>query len=176
VRHAAGEEVTAGIIVEVEAYCGPRDLACHSVGGRRSARNEVMYGPPGRAYVYFTYGMHHCFNAVTRGEGVPEAVLVRAIVPVRGTARMRERRALDSLAADFRLARGPGNLCRALAIDRGLNGADLARSALTIHPGRSFSTAEVARSARIGVAYAGPYASKPWRFYVRDEPAVSGQR
>jgi DNA-3-methyladenine glycosylase len=176
VRRLPGEEVTAGIIVEVEAYCGPRDLACHSVGGRRSARTEVMYGPPGRAYVYFTYGMHHCFNVVTRGEGIAEAVLVRAIVPVRGAARMRERRALDPSAADFRLARGPGNLCRALVIDRSLNGADLARSTLTILPGRSFPAADVARSARIGVAYAGPYASKPWRFYVRDEPAVSGRR
>ena len=176
VRRVPGEEATAGTIVEVEAYRGPRDLACHSVGGRRTARNEVMYGPPGRAYVYFTYGMHHCFNVVTRGEGIAEAVLVRAVVPVKGVARMRERRELEPSAADFRLARGPGNLCRALAIDRSLNGVDLARSPLTIHAGQSLPTAEVGRSARIGVDYAGPYAAKPWRLYVRGEPAVSGKR
>jgi DNA-3-methyladenine glycosylase len=170
----ATQGATVGMIVEVEAYCGTRDLACHSAGGRRTQRNEVMYGPPGRAYVYFTYGMHHCFNVVTRPEGIAEAVLVRAAVAVQGAARMRERRALDAEAPDFRLAQGPANLCRALAIDRRLNGADLGRSELTLHPGRGFSAAEIRYSTRIGIDYAGPYASKRWRFYVRDEPAVSG--
>jgi DNA-3-methyladenine glycosylase len=176
VRRFPGEEPTAGMIVEVEAYCGPRDLACHSAGGRRTARNEVLYGPPGCAYVYFTYGMHHCFNVVTRGEGIAEAVLVRALAPVHGLARMRERRELAAARPDSHLARGPGNLCRALGIDRALNGADLARSPLSLHAGRSFSATEVRRSARIGIAYAGAYVSKPWRFYVRGEPAVSGGR
>ena len=159
----------------MEAYCGPRDLACHSARGRRTARNEVMYGPPGHAYVYFTYGMHHCLNVVTRGVGIAEAVLIRAAAPVDGAAAMRERRGLVASAPDFRLARGPGNLCRAFAIDRRQNGADLADSTLTIHPAKRFTAREIRRTARIGIDYAGPYVSKPWRFFVRGEPAVSGQ-
>jgi DNA-3-methyladenine glycosylase len=158
----------------VEAYCGPRDLACHSARGRRTARNEVMYGPPGHAYVYFTYGMHNCLNVVTRGVGIAEAVLIRAAAPVDGVAAMRERRGLVESAPDFRLARGPGNLCRAFAIDRRQNGADLAGSTLTIHPAKRFSAREVRRTARIGIDYAGSYATKPWRFFVRGERAVSG--
>src|SRR5262249_19812066 len=152
-----------------------RDLACHSAGGRRTARNEVMYGPPGHAYVYFTYGMHFCFNVVTRGAGIAEAVLIRAAVPVEGAAAMRERRGLVESAPDFRLARGPGNLCRAFAIDRRLNGADLAGSALTIHQAKRFTAREIRRTPRIGIDYAGPYVPKPWRFFVRCERAVSGQ-
>ena len=97
-----------------------------------------MYGPPGHAYVYFTYGMHYCLNVVTRGVGIAEAVLIRAAAPVGGAAAMRERRGLVESAPDFRLARGPGNLCRAFAIDRRLNGADLADSRLTIHPAKPF--------------------------------------
>ncbi len=166
----------AGVIVEVEAYCGPRDLACHSADGRRTARNEVMYGPPGHAYVYFTYGMHHCLNVVTRGVGVAEAILVRAVVPTGGLAAMRARRELSAGVPAFRLARGPGNLCRAFGIDRTLNGADLADSALTIHRALALAASEVRRTPRIGIAYAGPYVDKRWRLCVRDEPAVSGRR
>jgi DNA-3-methyladenine glycosylase len=173
--HRAGAEPAVGIIVEVEAYCGPRDLACHSAGGRRTARNEAMYGPPGHAYVYFTYGMHHCLNVVTRGVGVAEAILIRAVAPTGGLAAMRARRGLSEGVSAFRLARGPGNLCRAFGIDRTLNGADLTGSTLTIHPARSFAACEVRRTARIGIDYAGAYAERPWRLCVRGEPAVSGR-
>jgi DNA-3-methyladenine glycosylase len=169
-------DVAAGIIVEVEAYCGPRDLACHSAGGRRTARSEVMFGPPGYAYVYFTYGMHHCFNVVTRRAGVAEAVLIRAARPVEGISRMRALRGVGASVADFRLARGPGNLCRAFAIDRSLNGADLVDSPLTLHRLERFAGSEIRRTPRIGIDYAGAYVSKPWRFYIRGEPAVSGPR
>jgi DNA-3-methyladenine glycosylase len=172
----ARDDVASGIIVEVEAYCGRRDLACHSAGGRRTPRNETMYGPAGHAYVYFTYGMHYCLNVVTRGVGVAEAVLIRAAAPVGGTTAMRERRGLAESAPDFRLARGPGNLCRAFGIDRRLNGADLADSALTIHPAKRFTAREIRRTPRIGIDYAGPYVTKRWRFFVRDEPAVSGRK
>ena len=134
-----------------------------------------MYGPPGHAYVYFTYGMHYCLNVVTRDVGIAEAVLIRAAAPVGGAAAMRERRGLVESAPDFRLARGPGNLCRAFAIDRRLNGAALAGSRLTIHPAKRFTAREIRRTARIGIDYAGPYVMKPWRFSVRDEPAVSGK-
>ncbi|MET0151963.1 MAG: DNA-3-methyladenine glycosylase [Candidatus Binatia bacterium] len=174
--HCAAAEPAVGIIVEVEAYCGPRDLACHSAGGRRTARNEVMYGPPGHAYVYFTYGMHNCLNVVTRAAGIAEAILIRAVAPTFGLGSMRARRQLSEKISAFRLARGPGNLCRAFGIDRTLNGADLTASALTIRPARSFAASEVRRTARIGIDYAGAYVDKPWRLCVRDEPAVSGRR
>ena len=108
----------AGRIVEVEAYRGPRDRAAHSRGGHRSARNEVMYGPPGHAYVYFVYGMHHCVNVVTQPRDVPEAVLIRALEP----RRRRGAHAAPPPAArrpPWRLCRGPGALCQALGIERG---------------------------------------------------------
>jgi DNA-3-methyladenine glycosylase len=113
VREVDGKHLW-GRLVEVEAYLGPEDLAAHSSGGRRSPRNEVMYGPPGYAYVYFTYGMHHCLNFVTRPPGVPQAVLVRALEPGPGVGR----------------CGGPGLVCRALDIDRGLNGVALVPPAL----------------------------------------------
>lgn len=176
VHEPAGDAPTAGVIVEVEAYCGARDLAAHSAGGRRTMRNEVMYGPPGHAYVYFTYGMHHCVNVVTRAAGVAEAILLRAALPTDGIVRMRVRRGLDESAPAHRLARGPGNLCRAFGIDRGANGADLVESALTIRRGRRVPPALVRRTPRIGIDYAGAYVSRPWRFLVADEPAVSARR
>src|SRR5262249_1619992 len=113
--HETPEGVAAGRIVEVEAYRGPADRAARSFGGHRSARNEVMYGPPGHAYVYFVYGMHHCVNVVCQAPGLPEAVLLRALEPVEGEALMRRRRDLDDGAPPWRLCRGPGALCRALA-------------------------------------------------------------
>ena len=172
--HESREGTTAGVIVEVEAYRGPRDRGAHSFGGRRTARNEVMYGPPGFAYVYFTYGMHFCLNAVTEREGRPEAVLLRALSPVAGIALMRRRRGVDDGTPDFRLARGPGNLCRAMGVDRALNGADLVTSRLFIRPGERVPSARVRRTPRIGIDYAGEWVAKPWRLFVAGERAVSG--
>jgi DNA-3-methyladenine glycosylase len=169
-RSAAG--TTAGRIVEVEAYRGPADRAAHTAGGRRTARNEVMWGPGGRLYVYFTYGMHYCCNVVTRGAGEPEAVLLRALEPLSGVPLMRARRGIEG-GADAGLCRGPGNLCRAMGIDRALNDADLRRSAVVLLDAPSAPPRQVARSPRIGVAYAGADAALPWRFYARDSPAVS---
>jgi DNA-3-methyladenine glycosylase len=174
-EHASGDGVTAGRIVEVEAYCGPADLAAHSAGGRRTARNEVMYGPGGHAYVYFVYGMHWCVNVVAAVRDVPEAVLIRSLEPLDGIELMRARRGAH--VAEVALARGPGNLTRALGIDRALNGADLARAPLRLlrpadaqHP---VAEADVVRSPRIGVAYAGAWAALPWRFSLRGSSAVS---
>lgn len=177
--HETAEGRAAGRIVEVEAYCGIRDRGAHSFGGRRTARNEVMYGPPGFAYVYFTYGMHFCVNAVTREAGIAQAVLIRALAPLEGEALMRRRRGVDGAVPpipDTRLCRGPGNLCRALAIERAQNGADLTRSGLRIEAGEPIPRSHIRRSPRIGIAYAGPDALRPWRFYVEDEPSVSGPR
>ena len=173
--HDGPEGRTAGRIVEVEAYRGPRDRAAHSRGGHRSARNEVMYGPAGHAYVYFIYGMHHCVNVVTRPRGVPEAVLIRALEPVDGVELMRRRRRLPS-APEWRLCRGPGALCEALGISRRENGIDLVRGALRIEAGAAVAAGAVRRTPRIGVAYAGAHAALRWRFLVAGSRAVSGAR
>lgn len=174
--HDGPAGITAGRIVEVEAYRGPEDRAAHTAGGRRTARNEVMWGPAGRLYVYFTYGMHHCCNVVTRAAGIPEAVLLRALEPVAGIELMRRRRGLRTDAPVAALARGPGNVCRAMAIDRDLNGCDLIAGPVRILDASPIRAARVATSARIGVAYAGDHALRPWRFFVRDSPAVSASR
>lgn len=151
----------AGRIVETEAYLGPADLAAHSARGR-TARNEVMFGPAGHAYVYFIYGFWNCVNVVTREEGVPQAVLIRALEPLEGVA--------DKTW-------GPGLLCRALNIDRTLNGADLCGPELWIEPPLTAGTAKqrlrITRATRIGVDYAGDWAARLWRFYDRDSPFVS---
>jgi DNA-3-methyladenine glycosylase len=174
--HRRGDSLTAGRIVEVEAYCGPDDRAAHTAGGRRTARNETMWGPGGRLYVYFTYGMHHCCNVVARGAGVPEAILLRALEPVAGLALMERRRGRDPRRPSTALARGPGNLCRAMGIDRRLDGNDLRDGPVVILYAPTIRPAAILASPRIGVAYAGPDALRPWRFFVRGSPAVSGPR
>jgi DNA-3-methyladenine glycosylase len=174
--HETAAGTAAGRIVEVEAYRGPADRAAHSAGGRRTARNEVMWGPPARAYVYFVYGMHFCVNVVCQAAGRPEAVLLRALEPVAGEALMRRRRGLAGDAPAWRLCRGPGALCQALGIGRSENGADLGRGPLRILDAPPVRAARVARTPRIGVDYAGPDAHRPWRFALRDSLAVSGRR
>ena len=172
--HRRRGHTTAGRIVEVEAYRGPEDRAAHTAGGRRTARNEVMWGPGGRLYVYFTYGMHQCCNVVTRTAGEPEAILLRGIEPLVGIPLMRRRRGSPHDVPIAALARGPGNLCRAMGIDRGADGSDLVTGSIVILDAPRVRTAAVGTSPRIGVAYAGNHALRPWRFFVRDSAAVSG--
>ena len=172
--HDGPDGRTAGMIVEVEAYLGIRDRAAHTFGGRRTARNETMWGEPGRVYVYFTYGMHHCVNVTAREAGRPEAVLLRALAPLEGLDLMRTRRGVDLAVPAARLARGPGNLSRAMGITRALDGEALSGPQLRLVRGRTFRSDEVARGPRIGVAYAGADAGRPWRLWIRGEPAVSG--
>jgi DNA-3-methyladenine glycosylase len=173
--HESLDGRAAGRIVEVEAYRGPRDRAAHSAGGRRTPRNEVMYGPPGHAYVYFIYGVHHCVNVVTQPPGVPEAVLIRALEPLEGLALMRARRGLRH-GPEWRLCRGPGALCLALGVGRLQNGGDLVTGPLHVLDAPAVPAALVARTPRIGVAYAGADALRPWRLVVRGSAAVSGPR
>lgn len=151
-----GEQV--GRIVETEAYQGPRDLAAHSARGRRTQRTEVMFGPPGHAYVYLIYGFWNCLNIVSAADGMPHAVLLRGLEPVKGIVGT---------------THGPGLLCRALHIDRSLNGQDLLGNTLWVEKPARYRPAKVARATRIGVDYAGEWAKKPWRLFDRESPYVS---
>jgi DNA-3-methyladenine glycosylase len=173
--HEAGGGRASGRIVEVEAYLGPDDQAAHSRNGHRSVRNEVMWGEGGHAYVYFVYGMHFCVNVVTQPAGVPQAVLIRALEPLEGVPLMRRRRGLPD-APDWRLCRGPGALCQALAITRAQNGADLRRGTLRIVDAPPVAGRRIGRTARVGVAYAGADAERSWRLALRDTKAVSAPR
>ncbi len=159
VRAVDGETMLRARIVETEAYHGPNDLASHASRGR-TPRTAVMFGPPGHAYVYLIYGVWYCLNVVTMSEGFPAAVLIRGA-------------AIDE-AADPREAAGPGKLCRALAIDRRLDGADVVKSdALWLEDGDA-PKAKIAKGPRIGVDYAGPvWAARAWRFWLDADPAVS---
>lgn len=164
------EGLTAGMIVETEAYCGPEDDAAHSFGGRRTARTEAMFGPPGRAYVFSVYGMHSCFNVVTAAEGSPQAVLIRALEPVEGLELMAARRGLSD---PLLLCSGPGRLCQALAIGREQYGLDLCGQELYLAEYRDLSPSEICVSPRVNVDYAAEYRDRLWRFFVKDSPYVS---
>jgi DNA-3-methyladenine glycosylase len=144
-----------GRLVEVEAYLGPDDLAAHSSGGRRSPRNEVMYGPPGHAYVYFTYGMHHCLNFVTQPAGIPQAVLVRALEPGPGVGR----------------CGGPGLVCRAFGIDRTLNGVALVPPALYLIDDAT-PPRPILKTPRIGIGDQREWTERALRF-CWDSPHLS---
>ncbi len=149
----------AGRIVETEAYVGEHDLACHAAKGR-TTRTEVLFGPPGVAYVYLIYGMYNCFNAVTRGEGLASAVLVRALEPLEGFP--------PHARTD-----GPGKLCRAMGITREHNRLDLLEDRLHIEHAPHVRARDIVRGPRIGVDYAGPWAEKPYRFWIRENAHVS---
>jgi DNA-3-methyladenine glycosylase len=156
--HELPEGRREGRIVETEAYVGPEDRASHASRGR-TARTELMFGPPGYAYVYLIYGMHHCLNVVTEGVGYPAAVLIRALEPSVGV----------TLPTN-----GPGRLCRALAIDRRHNGQDLVTGSLWIERrGGGPLDEETIATTRIGVDYAGEWAARPWRFLVAASPYIS---
>jgi DNA-3-methyladenine glycosylase len=146
-----------GRIIEVEAYLGPHDLAAHSAKGLTN-RTRIMFGPPGHAYVYMIYGMYYCMNVVTEPEGHASAVLLRALEPVANLAGKTS---------------GPGLLCRAMGIDRSLNGHDLESDDFFIAEGKEAEGITVVERPRIGVKYAGAWADKLLRFYVKGNPFVS---
>lgn len=161
----------AGIIVETEAYRGPEDRASHAWNGRRTARTETMYAIGGTAYVYFVYGMHYQFNVVTNVADTPHAVLVRALEPAEGLELMRRRRRASD---DRALTSGPGKLCEALAIDRRLDRADLLGPRAWIEDGpHPIPASAIASGPRIGIDYAGPWTTRPWRFWLKNNPHVS---
>jgi DNA-3-methyladenine glycosylase len=167
--HAAPEGRVGGRIVEVEAYAGPEDRAAHSSRGM-TPRNRVMFGLPGHLYVYLVYGLHHCMNVVAGPGSKPEAVLIRAVALDEGIELARHRRA--TALRDERLASGPGNVARALGVGRSLDGIDLLAGPVTIEPNQARSE-PVERGPRVGVEYAGAWARRPLRFWIRDDPHVS---
>lgn len=158
---------TAGMIVETEAYLGLDDLAAHASRGR-TARTEVLFGPPGRAYVYFIYGMHECLNVVADRDGSPGCVLIRALAPLAGLDLMRQRRAWKGAAHG--LANGPGKLTEALAITRAQYGASLDRGPLTVRQWKQPPSVPVARTPRIGISKCIDW---PLRFIWSGHPCLS---
>jgi DNA-3-methyladenine glycosylase len=164
--------VTSGIIVETEAYLGIDDRACHAFGGKASRRTAIMYEEGGRAYIYLIYGIYWCLNLTTREEGVPEAVLIRALEPVAGIDLMRQRRrTAGKRPAD--LAGGPGKLCRALAIDGGLYGEDLRGDTLYVREGIAVPPEMISASPRVNIASAGEAVHHEWRYFIKGNPSVS---
>jgi DNA-3-methyladenine glycosylase len=179
--HRTPEGLTSGAIVETEAYIGESDPACHAAPGP-TRRNEPLYGEPGRAYVYFNYGVHYLVNAVTERRGYPAAVLIRALEPIEGVDVMRSRRGHRSSGAEIpehELCKGPGNLARAMGIAAGQNRADLTQAAgSALHAGlwiedRGVVVADVRWTPRIGIRLGTAHA---WRCCVPGHPSVSGRR
>jgi DNA-3-methyladenine glycosylase len=170
--HRTSEGIASGRIVEVEAYIGESDPACHAAPGP-TPRNRPLYGRPGFSYVYLNYGIHYLTNVVTEAEGSPAAVLIRALEPLDGVDLMRWRRArAAAITADADLCRGPGNLSRALGITLAQNCADLEGDDLFIED-RGAAVADVVWGPRIGIRVG---TEQPWRCHVRGSPAVSGRR
>jgi DNA-3-methyladenine glycosylase len=161
----ANGEILTGKIVETEAYIGYKDPASHAYRGM-TLRNRVMFGDPGYAYVYFTYGMHHCLNLVTEKKGYPAAVLIRALEPMQGIEIMQNRRKRKSLTD---LASGPAKLCQALGVDRKFNGEDLCSDSIWVED-RGEEIKSISSSARIGIKEKD---KKNWRFLIRNNEFVS---
>ena len=170
----SGGKITSGRIVEVEAYNGIVDKASHAFGGRRTKRNEVMYGEGGYAYVYLCYGIHHLFNVVTGVNDEPHAVLIRALEPVSGIEIMAKRTGKQK--DDISITKGPGNLSKALNISTSQNATDLlGKNIFLLDDGVKYSDKEIDASPRIGVDYAGEDALLPYRFFVKKSLYISGR-
>ncbi|MEP6795132.1 MAG: DNA-3-methyladenine glycosylase [Saprospiraceae bacterium] len=171
------EIYTCGKIVETEAYRGPDDRAAHSFNNRRTPRTEVMYREGGVAYIYFCYGIHHMMNVVTAPQDHPHAVLIRALEPSDGIDYMAQRRKMVS--SDIRLTKGPGALCVALGLTKGMTGTSLHKSSTSIwieDRAVKFTDAEICVGKRIGIDSAGDAADWPWRYFVKGSRYVSAKR
>lgn len=167
-------KLTSGRIVELEAYAGVGDLASHASGGRRTKRNAIMYSQGGVSYVYLCYGIHHLFNVVTNQQGIPHAILIRALEPIEGISAMLKR--TNKRVADHTLTRGPGNVSKAMGISTSHSGLSLLNEKIFIaDDGFRFERKLIKSSPRIGVDYAGPDAFLPYRFYIGGNPFVSGK-
>ncbi|PJI09038.1 MULTISPECIES: DNA-3-methyladenine glycosylase [Clostridium] len=168
---------TSGKIVETEAYRGIKDKGAHAYGGRRTPRNEALYGPAGYSYVYFIYGLYYCMNVVAMKEGIPEGVLIRAIEPVSGIETMSERRFKKPYSELNKyqlknLTNGPSKLCSAMDIAREQNSMDLLGDELYIEDGDS-GAFEIIEAKRVGIDYAEEAKDYLWRFYIKGNKYVS---
>jgi DNA-3-methyladenine glycosylase len=169
-----GRQRCTGIIVETEAYRGADDRACHAYPYRRTPRTEVMFRAAGHAYIYLCYGIHHLFNVVAGPEGQPDAVLVRALEPLENLELMLERR--SARKASHTLCGGPGALSQALGLHTGYSGTSLVGLNAEIRiedRGIQVHDDQIYRGTRVGVAYAGTCAQRPWRFHIEGSPWVS---
>lgn len=165
-------QITAGIIVETEAYSGVKDKASHAYGGRRTNRTETMYSEGGVAYVYLCYGMHNLFNVVSSVKDEPHAILIRAIEPLIGIEIIEERR--NMLRSKSAISSGPGSAAKALGIDRSFNAKDLTGDEIWIEDHQiNYKKSEIIASPRVGIAYAQEHALLPWRFFVAGNKYVS---
>jgi DNA-3-methyladenine glycosylase len=165
-------KLTGGMIVETEAYAGPEDRASHAYGNRRTRRTETMFQRGGIAYVYFCYGMYYLLNVVTNTRDIPHAILIRAIEPTHGIPVMLKRR--SKLHLDRSVAGGPGALCQSLGIDTRHDRTPLTGNTIWIaDSGYHIPASRIVASPRVGVAYAGPHAKRPWRFRIKDSPWTS---
>lgn len=172
VVRSTADGLSGGPIAEAEAYGGPEDMASHSRAGL-TRRTAPMFGEVGHAYVYLVYGMHECLNVVAYSGAAAGAVLIRAIAPVVGVDEIRQRRGRPTDPTD-RLCSGPAKLCQGLAVDRSLNGHDLTMGeGLWLARAAGEPVVDIGSGPRVGVAYAGQWAAKPWRFWLAGHPAVS---
>ena len=168
-------QLTAGRVVEAEAYNGPFDKAAHSYNNRRTKRTEVMYGDGGVAYIYLCYGIHQMFNIVTNVKDIPNAILIRALEPLAGIGTMLARS--NKTTHSFDLTRGPGNVAKALGLDTSQTGTSLQSNELYIaDDGLKYPEDAIVATPRIGVAYAAEDALLPYRFIVKGNKNVSGKK
>lgn len=178
--HEVSGRRLCGKIVETEAYCGITDKAAHSYGGKLTPRVKPMYGMAGTSYIYFIYGMYNCFNIVTQAEGIPEAVLIRALEPLTEFDFISQNRFKENYnklkASKIKaLSNGPGKLCIAFSLDRSLNNYDMCKyhSCFYIESPVKNNSPEIVSAKRIGIDYAEEFKDKPWRFYIKDNNFVS---
>lgn len=168
--------ITSGIIIETEAYKAPEDRASHAFNNRRTPRTSTMFMEGGHAYVYICYGIHHLFNVITAVEGIPHAVLIRALEPLDGLDHMLIRRKMSAL--NYTITKGPGSLSQALGITQNLNATKLydRKSPIQLfESNQMYSDSQIGISKRIGVESSGESASLPYRFYVKGNVYVSGK-
>lgn len=168
--HETKEGITKGIIVETEAYMGPKDAAAHSYKSSPSGRTNVQYGDGGFAYVYLIYGMYYCMNIVTNGVNIPEVVLLRALEPAEGLELMKKRRGTDKI---LNLCSGPGKLCGAMGIDKDNYGMDLCGNRLYLEETKNYRLNGITASKRINIDYAKEARDYLWRFTIKDNKYVS---
>ncbi|MCB2292758.1 DNA-3-methyladenine glycosylase [Clostridium algoriphilum] len=176
--HKVNGEELRGMIVETEAYIGSIDKACHAYGGKKTPRVETLYGRPGIAYVYFIYGMYHCFNVITKEEGYPEGVLIRALQPIQGLDEMsnlRYKKDYNELTKSQikNLTTGPSKLCIAMNINKGNNNQDLCKGELYIEDSKDIEKIIIIEAKRVGIDYAEEATDFLWRFYIKNNNWVS---